>query len=167
MFSSITLFYGHVSILLLAFIPSFIRAFQMLQNLETPFILEIIVQITRLTMFIIMISLLENRTFDAIKRKEFWDEVLSNASIKLKEHFPRVFIAQFVIFILLLAGLGNFIIEIVVQYSLSNIVELLNLKGYDEQAVHDAYVYFLKNMSVIPLAMVYVLKVFGIGEYRH
>ncbi|WP_228409487.1 hypothetical protein [Radiobacillus deserti] len=136
----------------------------MLQNLDTPLILELVVESTRIIMFVLMVPLLEKREYAVIKQKTFWDELLASASLKLKNNFPHIFIAQLVIYILILAVLGNVLIRILVNSSFLYIIELFSLDGYAESAVYHAYLYFLKNISIIPLTMVFVLKVIGVGQ---
>ena len=85
------------------------------------------------------------------------------SSAVLQESWPWGFIAQFLVFLVVLYGIMNWIILFFVGATLDSIIKILAIGEYDPEAARNAYLFFLKNMSVIPFSMVYMLKMFGIA----
>lgn len=54
--SSLTFFYGHLSLVALSLVPSSFRAYQMWHHLDTPFWMEAAVELTRVVLFLMMIA---------------------------------------------------------------------------------------------------------------
>jgi len=161
--TSILFFYSHLSLLMIALIPSFIRAFQMWSH-QSPIWLEIIVELTRVFLVLVMICIISKQSIKNIRDKEFWDGLGKQCSLHVKKNWPYHFTAQVIVFIVLLFGLGNLLIKLIVSASIIPIIEILGIKSYEFTAAYDAYLFFLKNMTVIPLAMVFVIKMCGIRQ---
>ncbi|PWA08416.1 hypothetical protein DCC39_14820 [Pueribacillus theae] len=160
--SSIIFFYSHFSLLLVALIPSFIRAYQMWNHLQTPILFEVLVELTRVILFILMFCLMSKSNVKGLKQREFWNGLGQSCALHMKKNWPSVFIAQIIVFIVILYGLGNLLLSTIVTGALIPITDMLNFKSFEHTAAYNAYLYFLKNMSVIPLALVYTLKMFGV-----
>ncbi|ARA98188.1 MULTISPECIES: hypothetical protein [Geobacillus] len=158
--ASILFFYSHLSLLLISLVPSLSRAFQMLMD-ESPIWLEVIVTLTRVFLFLMMISLMSKSNLNELKEKQFWDKLMQSCSTYFNKNWPYGFISQMIVFIVLLTGLGNLLI-ILISGLFTSTLEWLDIKPAEPTAAYDACVYFLKNMSVIPLALVYVLKMCGV-----
>ncbi|MBW8347899.1 hypothetical protein K0H71_00390 [Bacillus sp. IITD106] len=159
--SSLLFFYSYLSLLLISLIPSLIRAYQMF-NVQTPVWSEVVVGLTRIFLILLMISILSKNHVIKLGKKEFWDRLAKSCSVQMKKNWPYGFISQIIVFIAILFGLGNLLIELIVRSSLIPIMEILGFKSYDNTAAHNAYLFFLKNMSVIPLAIVFILKMCGV-----
>ena len=161
--SSLTFFYGHLSLVALSLVPSSFRAYQMWHHLDTPFWMEVAVELTRVVLFLMMIAFLADRRIHHLKQKEFWIKLGQKSSTVLQESWPWVFIAQILVFLVVLYGIMNWIILFFVGVTFDSIIKILAIGEYDPEAARNAYLFFLKNMSVIPLSMVYMLKMFGIA----
>lgn len=163
---SITFFYRHVSLLIISLIPAGIRLYQMWNELKTPFWLEVIVEIARLFLCLVMIAYLTNANWQTMRKKRFWKQLATTCSFHLQKHWPHVFLAQIAVFFICLYAIGNLAVTMVVQLSLVPILNLLNIAATEHalEAGHNAYVFFLKNMSIIPLTIVYMLNMFGVGK---
>ncbi|MBT2215711.1 hypothetical protein KK120_07740 [Virgibacillus dakarensis] len=159
--SSILFFYSHLSLVLISLIPSFTRAYQM-WNLQSPIWLEVIVELTRVILLLLIISIMSKSNANELRQREFWERLGKSCSIQMKKNWPYGFLAQIIVFVVFLFGLGNLLIRLIVSGSLIPIIEMSGIKSYEYATAYNAYLYFLKNMSVIPLAMVYILKMCGV-----
>src|SRR5699024_608046 len=159
--ASIIFFYSHLTLISIAFIPSFIRAFQMWSHPSSIW-LEIIVVLTRVLLVLMMISMMAEQSIKSIRYKKFWDSLGKQCSLHVKKNWPYRFTAQIIVFIVLLFGLGNLLITCIVGGSLIPIIEILDVKSFEYSAAYDAYLFFLKNMTVIPLAIIFILKMCGV-----
>ncbi|MEI3613134.1 hypothetical protein [Pseudogracilibacillus sp. SO30301A] len=159
--ASIVFFYSHLSLILIALIPSLIRAFQMLND-QSPIWLEVIVELTRLLLILVMICMMSKQSIKNIGDKEYWNRLGKQCSLHFKRNWPYHFTAQIIVFIVLLFGLGNLLIKIIVSGSLTPMIEILGFKSFGYKESYNAYLFFLKNMTVIPLAIVFILKMCGI-----
>lgn len=157
--TSIVFFYSHLTLILVSLIPSLIRSFQM-WNADTPFWLEGIVLITRIFLFLLILSILSKVKISELKNKSFWDRFFQSFTNQLNKNWPYGFIAQIAAFIILLYGLGNLFIMLL-SGLFEPTLELMGIQPVDPDAAYNASVYFLKNMSVIPLAIVYILVMCG------
>lgn len=166
--SSICFFYSHVTLLLISLIPSCIRAFQMWNHLQVPILFEVIVESARIILFLFMICLMSKAKIKSLLEKDFWQRLRDSCSMHLQKNWPLVFIAQIVIFVLFLYGLGNLMINTIVNSSLSTILDMLKINSVEHAAdsAHNAYLYFLKNMSIIPISLVYMLNMFGVKQTK-
>lgn len=164
LYESIRIFYSHISFIIISFIPSSVRALQMWLD-QTPIWSEAVVFITRIILFIMMIVLLTKSSFQHLRQQKFWDQLLHTMSKHLETHWPYGFLAQIVIFIVFLYGLGNLIIMLI-----SKLITLLVASIYtyavNTDAFYNATLYFLKNMTVIPLSLVFVLIMLGVGYFN-
>ncbi|MCM3718090.1 hypothetical protein [Fictibacillus phosphorivorans] len=96
-----------------------------------------------------------------LRNKLFWEKLTHSWSIHFTKNWPYGVVAQIIVFIVILFGLGNVVIMLISLLFLS-ILEWMGIQPSDPSALYDACVYFLKNMSVIPLSLVYMLNIFGL-----
>lgn len=157
--SSVKFFYCHITLLIVSLIPSTIRAFQMM-NQNLPLWLEGVVGITRIFLFLLIVSFLGNIHIRELKHKDFWEKFAQTCSIQFKKSWPHGFFAQICVFIVLLYGLGNLLIILMSKIFIL-LLGAFEIYGSDTTALYNASVYFLKNMSVIPLSIVYILYMCG------
>lgn len=169
LFSSVLFFYRHISLLIIALIPSCIRAYQMWNQLQVPMLFEVLVELTRIILFLLMVCLMTKENLTSFWYKNFWQRFGNSCSLHLKKNWPYFFLAEIVIFLVFLYGLGNLVIIVIVNLSLTPILDILEINSVEHSAesAHNAYLFFLKNMSVIPLAMVYILKMLGVKPINH
>jgi len=169
LFSSILFFYRHFSLLIFALIPSCIRAYQMWNQLQVPMLFEVLVELTRIVLFLLMVCLMATEKLTSLWHKNFWQRLSHSCSLHLKKNWPHFFLAQIVIFLVFLYGLGNLAIVVIVNLSLTPILDILEINSVEHftESAHNAYVFFLKNMSIIPLAIVYMLTMLGVGSTSH
>jgi hypothetical protein len=73
-----------------------------------------------------------------------------------------VFIAQLAVFIVLLYGLMNLLLQWATRLLLDSVIQLPGLQTEDRSAAQDALLFFLRNMCNISLSMVYVLHMAGL-----
>lgn len=157
--SSIKFFYSHLSLVLLSLVPSFTRAFQM-WNETTPFWSEAIVGLARVLLAIFIVSFASKISIKAMLDKKKWESFITICTQRFNKNWPKGFLAQIIVFIVFLYGLGNLLII----FLSSLIVPTLNLVGVEVQntsTFYNASVYFLKNISIIPLTIVFVLILCG------
>lgn len=83
-------------------------------------------------------------------RGDFRREFGERCSVQFSRDRPGVFIAQLAVF------------QWATRLLLDPFIQLPGLQTEDRSAAHDALLFFLKNMSVIPLSMVYVLHMAGL-----
>jgi len=164
--STVIFFYSNVPLVLISIIPSSFRSYQMLHHLDTPVWMEIFVGLTRILLFMLIIAWLSKNKTKELFRKEFWDRLGKVASIEMKRNWPHIFLAQLIVFLIFLYGLMNLLIQLIVGLSLVPLTGLLDIQDYDQESLRYSLVFFLKNMSVIPLSMVYILKMCGVREIR-
>lgn len=155
--NSIKFFYSHLTLLLVSLIPSTIRAIQMLHE-DTPVLLEGVVFITRIFLFIIIIIIMTKSNLHELRNKSFWDKITNSSANEFKKNWPYGFLAQIIVFVVFLFGIGNLLIVLFSHL----FVEIISFPSFDTDAVYNASVYFLKNMSVIPLTMVYIIYICGL-----
>lgn len=160
--SSVVFFYSHATLVLISLIPSLFRSFQMWHSLDTPVWMEIVVELTRIVLFLLIIVRLSEIKVHELFQKETWNRLGNIRSIRMEQNWPHIFIAQLIVFIVILYGLMNLLIHLVVNISLSTLTDSFDIQKKYE-AVYNTCLFFLKNMSVIPLSMVYILKMCGIG----
>jgi hypothetical protein len=163
LFSSITFFYSHLILVVLSLIPSTFRAIQMWHELNTPVILEIIVECTRVILFILMISLLSQLHLKELFNKPVLNTLMAQWSQRLKANWPHTTLAQIAVFIIVLYFLANLLISTIVNITIEPLMALLKISSENLGQAEEAYRFFFKNMTIIPLAMVFTLKIFGAG----
>lgn len=164
--STVIFFYGKLPLVLISIIPSSLRSYQMLHHLDTPVWMEIFVGLTRVLLFMLIIAWLSKNNAKELFRKEFWDRLGEVASIEMKGNWPHIFVAQLIVFFIFLYGLMNLLIQLIAGISLVPLIGLLDIQDYEQETLRNSLIFFLKNMSVIPLSMVYVLKMCGVREVR-
>jgi len=160
---TILFFYSHPSLVLVSLVPSSLRAFQMSQHLATPWWMEAVVGLARVGLFLLIIVRLSKSEIRALNDKTYWERLGKKASKVLASTWPKIFIAQLIVFIVCLYGLMNLLILAIVDHSLSTVMGWFSTADNDPEAFANAYLFFLKNMSVIPLSMVHMLKMLGVG----
>lgn len=164
--SSVVFFYSHAELVLISLIPSLFRSFQMGHNLDTPLWMEFVVELTRIILFLLIVGRLSEVGVKKMFQKEFWNRLGNVCSIQIEKNWPHIFIAQLIVFIVILFGLMNLLIQLTVSISLSTFMDFFDIQNNYETA-YNAFLFFLKNMSVIPLSMVFVLKMSGIGSIEN
>ena len=159
---TLVFFYSHPLLIVISLIPSVFRAIQILQEMQTPIWMEIGVESSRFLLFVLMLVLLEKTGFHSLNRSEFWERLQKTSAAHTQKNWPKLLIAEIVVFIILMYGLMNGLIELAVNTVLLPMsVSILQVS--ETQALHDAWVFFLKNLSVIPMSMAYMLRVLGVG----
>ena len=159
----ILFFYRRPYLVLVSLLPASLRAYQMTQTLATPCWMEAAVVLIRVFLFFLIIANLSNSYPQVLRDKAFWERLSHDASKLMASTWPKLLIAQLIVFIFCLYGLMNLLILAVVDLSLSTVMRWFSTADNDPEAFANAYVFFLKNMSVIPLSMVYMLKMLGVG----
>ena len=157
--SSIQFFYSHILLIVVSLIPSIIRAIQML-NSDAPIWLDGIVWVTRCFFFLLVISVLARFRIKELRNKEVWDKISNSCSVQLKRTWPYGFSAQLIVFFIFLYGIGNLLIMLMSWLFISTL-ETMGIQVADFNAIYNASLYFLKNMTVIPLTFVYILNMIG------
>jgi hypothetical protein len=157
-------FYSHVSLLLLSLIPSSFRAVQMWNDLATPFWMEVVVELTRVVLFFFILARLEKTDIRQLFHKPFWAGFNIRFTAHMQRNWPHIFIAQIVAFIVLMYGLMNVLIDALVnEHTVRAAMSVLKIEDYDNELADNAVTFFLKNMSVIPMSMVYIARMCGFG----
>lgn len=157
-------FYRHLSLVALSLIPSTFRLMQMWSSLQTPMWMELVVASTRVLLFLLMLSLMAGTDLRALFRQDFWDSCGKRIARHLERSWPHPIIAQIVVFVVLMYGLMNLLIEFVLNLgAVPWTMSLLGIESYEHEAAYNAILFFIKNMSIIPLSMVYILRMCGVG----
>jgi hypothetical protein len=157
-------FYSHPSLVLLSLIPSTFRLIQMWNDLQTPLWMEIAVESARVVLFFLILSLMAKTEFRRVFRKQFWDGLGKRAGAHLERNWPHVFLAQIVVFVVLMFCLMNVVIEFVLGLgTVPRIMSLLGIESYDDESAYNALLFFIKNMTNIPMSMVYIMRMCGVG----
>lgn len=162
--TSLYFFYSHGSLVLLSLIPSLTRAIQMWYS-ETPLWSEAIVGTTRVFLFLFIVTALTRSSLHQLKDNAFWNKLLQSCSRHFEINWPHGVISQIIAFIILLYGIGNGLIILASTLFISA-MDTLGVNLADTAAAKDACIYFLKNMSVIPLAIVFILKMLGVKPVK-
>lgn len=165
LFTSIRFFYKHGTLLIISLIPAFCRAIQML-SFNNSILLEGIVSIARITLFVFILSFLTKVPLHKLKSNEFWTKLFHLSSKKFEKYWPYGVVAQIIVFIVFLFGVGNGLIYLI-SHLFIHIVQPYIIGGIEVTALYYASVYFLKNISVIPLALVYIVHLFGVKQMEN
>lgn len=136
----------------------------MWHEMRTPAILEAIVEAVRILLFCCMISFMVKVPLGQLFQKHVWETIGTACSLHLKNSWPNRFLAEIAIFVLFLYGLGNGLLAAIAHLAQPVVLNLLDIPETEQaaKAVYNACLYFLKNMSVIPLTPVYMLFMLGI-----
>jgi hypothetical protein len=165
-FWSIGFFYRHLSLVLLSLIPSTFRFIQMWNGLNTPLWMEIAVESTRVALFLLILALMHRSGFRDVFDSKLWQRWQRSLKRELERNWPVTFLAQIAVFIIGLYVLMNTTLEWLLNPTFMKVyMALLGMKAYDYDQVYTAALFFLKNMSVIPLSMVYILRMLGAGVH--
>ena len=168
-FCSISFFYRHPSLVLLSLIPSSFRFIQMWNHLHTPIWMEIIVELARVVLFFLMIALMSKSEFKAIFRQELWKRWNHSLKIELERNWPLTFMAQILVFVIGLFWLTNSMIEWLLNPAFVTwFMAIFGIETFNYDQIFTASLFFLKNITVIPLSIVYMLRMLGVGIHdRH
>jgi len=99
---------------------------------------------------------------------QMWRELNTPMWMEIVVELSRVvLLAQIAGFLLLVYGLMNGLIAVIVNEGTVRMAAEMAGFGHDKrEAASNAVVYFLKNMSVIPMTMVYLARMIGFGDER-
>ncbi|AGA59476.1 hypothetical protein Theco_3430 [Thermobacillus composti KWC4] len=160
-------FYTHAGFVVLSLVPASFRAVQMWRELNTPMWMEIVVELSRVVLLALILARLEKLPVRLLLRKAFWNDFRTRCAAYLGRHWPHVLLAQIAGFLLLVYGLMNGLIAVIVNEGTVRMAAEMAGFGHDKrEAASNAMVYFLKNMSVIPMTMVYLARMIGFGDER-
>lgn len=164
---SISFFYRHPSLVLLSLIPSTFRFIQMWNDLYTPIWMEGMVESSRVVLFFLVIARMSKAKFQAVFQQELWKRWNYSLKIELERNWPVTFLAQLFVFVIGPYWLMNSAIEWLLHPAF--VTWLMGAFGV-ETSLYDqmftACLFFLKNMSVIPLSIVYILRMLGLGIHE-
>jgi len=165
-FWSISFFYRHPSLVLLSLIPSTFRFIQM-WNDRVPVWMEVIVESTRVVLFFLAIAIMSESKLRAVLGHELWKRWNHSLKVELERNWPFTFLAQILVFAIGLYGLGNSVIEWLLHPAFVTwLMAALGFETFDYDQVFTASLFFLKNMTVIPLSIVYILRMLGAGIHE-
>jgi len=139
----------------------------MWRELNTPMWMEIVVELSRVVLLALILARLEKLPVRLLLRKAFWNDFRTRCAAYLGRNWPHVLLAQIAGFLLLVYGLMNGLIAVIVNEGTVRMAAEMAGFGHDKrEAASNAMVYFLKNMSVIPMTMVYLARMIGFGDER-
>mgnify|MGYP007126157180 CR=1 FL=1 len=165
-FWSIQFFYRHPSLILLSLIPSTVRFIQMWNDLRTPFWMEIVVESTRVVLFFLIFALMSRAGLRRAFGKNLWTRWNRSLKIELERNWPLTFFAQIAVFVVGLYWLLNSTLEWLLNPAFVNgLMSVIGVEAFDYDQFFTSALFFLKNMSVIPLSMVYILRMLGVGVH--
>ena len=157
-------FYSQIWLVLLSLIPASIRAIQLWNELRTPLWMEVVVELSRVVLFVLIFARLENTTVRQLFRKEFRTGLHTRCVAYLKRSWPHNLIVQMIVFTILMYGLMNLLIDAFVnERTVEAVMGIAGFGHYEYEAASNSMVYFLKNMSIIPMTMVYIARMIGFG----
>lgn len=163
-FWSIAFFYRHPGLLLLSLIPSTFRFIQMWNDLNTPLWMEIVVESTRVVLFLLILARMHRSGIRDVFNSALWQRWQRSLRIELERNWPATFLARVAVFIAGLYVCMNTALEWLLNPAfMKGYMRLFGVETYDYDQVYTAALFFLKNMSVIPLSMVYILRMLGAG----
>lgn len=163
-FWSIQFFYRHPSLILLSLIPSTVRFIQMWNDLRTPFWMEIVVESTRVVLFFLIFALMSKSALRDVFGKEVWRRWNYSLKIELERNWPVVFLAQTAVFLIGFYWLMNSTLEWLLNPTFVNwLASIVGAASFDYDQFFTSALFFLKNISVIPLSIVYILRMLGAG----
>jgi hypothetical protein len=163
-FWSIQFFYRHPSLILLSLIPSTVRFIQMWNDLRTPFWMEIVVESTRVVLFFLIFALMSKSALRDVFGKEVWSRWNYSLKIELERNWPVVFLAQTAVFLIGFYWLMNSTLEWLLNPTFVNwLASIVGAASFDYDQFFTSALFFLKNISVIPLSIVYILRMLGAG----
>lgn len=160
-------FYGHLSLVIISLIPSTFRVLQRLQAWHAPIWMEICVEATRVVLFLLIIALMEKINVRRLFQKSYWIEFHARYTAHMKHNWPEIFIVQLIAFVVLMYVLMNGLISLIVnEYTVNAFMKITSIKHYDEKTIAECIIFFLKNMSIIPMSIVYIVRMLGFGTNR-
>src|SRR5690606_19361578 len=147
-------------------IPSTFRYIQMWNDLHTPMWMEIAVESTRVVLFLLIFARMSKSAFKDVFKSSLWSRWQYSLKVELERNWPWTFLAQIAVFIIGLYVLMNSLIEWLLNPAfVKAAMSIFGAAHYDYDRIYVAALFFLKNMSVIPLSMVYILRMFGAGMH--
>ncbi len=166
-FWTFSFFYRHLSFIILSLLPSLFRVVQSWNQFQTPIWMEVFVEFSRVVLFFFIIAFMMNGSIQHLSQKEFWKSVQKHFEWNIRQNWPHVIIGQILIFIICLYGLMNLLFELLLnETTVQMIMILLQIEEYDQHLARESLLFFVKNMSIIPMSMVYILRMLGIGTMK-
>lgn len=166
-FWCIFFFYRHPSLVLLSLIPSTFRFIQMWNDLHTSIWMEVIVEFSRVVLFFLVIARMSESKFQAVFKQALWKRWNHSLKIELERNWPFTFLAQIFVFVIGLYGFLNSMIEWLLNpVFVTWLMAAFGVETFHYDQIFTAALFFLKNMSVIPLSIVYILRMLGLGIHE-
>lgn len=163
-FGAFSFFYRHPVLVVLSLIPSTFRVVQRVQDFDAAFWMEAVVEGTRVLLFVLIIARLERVGVLRLTQKEFWAGYNLRFTSCMSRNWPRVTIAQIVAFIVIMYALMNMLLQwIVNEHTVAAVEDLIGARWGDRTVIVESVMFFLKNMSIIPLSIVCVARMCGFG----
>lgn len=164
-YSVFVFFYSHLSLVILSLIPATFRFVQMWHESRTPIWMEGAVEGTRVVIFLLMIAFLEKTEITSLFKKDFWEKWNQQFTEHFERNWPRTIVPQIVAFIIVMYLLMNTLIEFFLSLgTVPGVMSLLGIEHYDSEVAYTAVLFFVKNMTIIPMSMVYILRLCGFGS---
>jgi len=163
----ISFFYRHPDLILLSLIPSTFRFIQMWNDLQTPIWMEAVVEFSRVVLFFLVIARMSCSEFKAVFNQALWRRWNHSLKIELERNWPFTFTAQIAVFVIGLYWLMNSAIEWLLNpVFVAGFMAAFGVETYHYDQIFTAALFFLKNMTVIPLSIVYILRMLGVGIHE-
>ena len=164
-FWTFAFFYRHLSLVILSLIPTSFRVMQSWHQFDTPIWMEVVVEFSRVVLFFLIIAIMLNARIKQLFQKELWQTIKKQVQNYMRQSWPYITIGQILIFIICMYGLMNFLFEFLInKESVQIIMNAISIDNYDEKIAHDTIIFFIKNLSIIPMSLVYILRMLGIGK---
>lgn len=165
-FWTFAFFYSHLGLIILSLVPALFRMIQMWNELQTTVWMEIVVESARVVLFFVMIPLIAKTGVPSLFHKPFWTALSQRMTVQLQRNWPQVMLAQFIVFLIAMYWLMNTLFELLLgEWTVSMIMNVVNITQYDYDSAYNAILFFLKNMSIIPMSMAYILRMSGVGPF--
>lgn len=166
-FWTFSFFYRHLPLVFLSLIPSTFRVLQSWSQFQTPIWMEVIVELSRVILFFLIIVFMMNKSIIQLFQKNLWLSIQKQIDLNMRRNWPYVTIGQMIIFILCLYGLMNLLFILLINKETVQIfMNMLHIDKYHVPTTRDSLLFFIKNMSIIPMSMVYLLRMLGIGTIK-
>lgn len=154
-----TLYFTHLSLVAISLIPAVGRSFQMWGT--APGWVELVVELPRLLLILLMIRFLTQAT---LRHLSSWKSI----GRKMKEHIKTKWveiIAQLIVILAVFFLINTAISWIWSENHVGMILDALQIQ-HDVPAAVNTFIFFTKNMTVIPIATICYLQLLGIKNDR-
>jgi hypothetical protein len=139
----------------------------MWNNLHTPIWMEVIVESSRVVLFFLVIARMSESNFQDVFKQALWKRWNHSLKIELERNWPFTFMAQILVFVIGLYWLMNSMIEWLLNPAFVTwFMAVFGVETFRYDQIFTASLFFLKNMSVIPLSIVYILRMLGVGIHE-